>query len=109
MFESLRRNKALVWIFIALTYIVVSLALTYPLGLEADALVGPKEDSDNLQSFWNATHFERWMDGEVESLFSTDNLYYPNGSSLLLHTLSPLNIFIQYILRFLCPIFMLTT
>ena len=66
-----------------------------PLIFLHDGLVGPKED--NLQSYWNAWHFNKSICNANETLFFTKDLFYPSGTSLLLHTLSPLNLSLEFI------------
>ncbi len=76
-------------------YFILSVILTYPLIFLNDGLIGPKED--NLQSYWNAWHFNKSIFSANEALFFTKDLFYPSGTSLLLHTLSPLNLGLEFI------------
>ncbi len=76
-------------------YFLFSVILTYPLIFLNDGLVGPKED--NLNSYWGAWHFNKSIFNGNETLFFTKDLFYPSGASLLLHTLSPFNLSLEFI------------
>ena len=70
-------------------YILLSLLITWPLALHfATAL--PGEGTDSWQYLWNFW----WFDEAIfhgQPLYFTHAQYYPLGTSLLFHTLSPLN------------------
>lgn len=85
------------WCLIFLGYVLISTILTYPLVFQTEYLIGPK--MDNMQSFWNATHFEKWVRGIEDSLLYTNSIFYPNGVSLLMHTMSYFNLVQQFIFR----------
>ena len=69
-------------------FAVCSMALTWPLVVTLNAPTGLRGDYfNNLWNFW-------WMArsiGRLESPYFTDLLYYPEGLSLMRHTLSPIN------------------
>lgn len=41
---------------------------------------------DNVAFLWNAWHFDQWHRGLTPGLFTTDRLFAPFGTSLVLHT-----------------------
>ncbi len=73
-----------------LFYLLLSVALTWPLAAEIGSRV-PKGDFDLWQNYWNAW----WWDHAVRdghSPFRTDLLFYPTGASIGWHTHSPANV-----------------
>lgn len=85
-------------------FVVVTLLFYYPiLSRLSTHLIGPAED--NMQFFWGF-----WWGYEVVihgqgSLLATKVMYYPEGASLLYHSLSLYNVFFSFALRsFLDPI-----
>jgi len=84
--KKLAHNNMLVAWF---CYVLLALITTYPLIWNMGALLGPPEDN---QSFiWNSWWFEYSILNLHKSPFHTTYLFYPDGASLLFHTLSPLN------------------
>lgn len=94
--KNLKIKMSRCWlVHIFVLYFIFSVILTYPLIFLHDGLVGPK--GDNLQSYWNAWHFNKSIFNTNETLFFTKDLFYPSGTSLLLHTLSPLNLSLEFL------------
>lgn len=66
----------------------------------ANFLIGPPED--NMQHFWDIWWFNKALSEPDIALSFSNYIYYPEGSSLLLHAFSFYNLFISL---FLMPIF----
>lgn len=72
-----------------LGYILLALITTFPLIRNMGALFGPPED--NQLFVWNIWWFKYAVFHLGISPFHTDYLFWPDGTSLLFHTFSPLN------------------
>jgi len=70
-------------------YILLSLLSTWPLALHFTTAL-PGEGTDSWQYLWNFWWFDQAL-FHGEPLYFTHAQYYPLGTSLLFHTLSPLN------------------
>ena len=85
-------------------YSLITLLFFYPvLGSLSSFLIGPS--SDNAQSYWNMWWAEKVMADPDLSLSYSNYIFYPEGTSLIYHSLSFYNIFLSSILRnFLNPV-----
>jgi hypothetical protein len=80
-------------------YILLSLFITWPLVTQfATAL--PGEGTDSWQYLWNFWWFDQAL-FHGQPLYFTNAQYYPLGTSLLFHTLSPLHSLVALPARFL--------
>lgn len=68
-------------------YILLTLALTYPVALTLFTRV--PAGGDAWHNIWNLWWVKQALVDRHVDLYSTDMLYYPNGVSLYLHTLTP--------------------
>lgn len=82
-----RKIPALVWV--VLSYTVLAIVFTWPLVKHFNThLLGAPED--NQQFYWNLWWWQKAL-GDGQNPFFTSWLFFPRGTSLLLHTISPLN------------------
>lgn len=84
---------------VVLAHVLLTLALTYPLVFNiTEYLIGPPED--NMQTLWNLW----WVKHAILELnthpYYTDYLFYPQGTSLVFHTLSLFNSLLAIPLQF---------
>jgi len=70
-------------------YFLLTVLFTWPLLLHLTTAL-PGEGGDSWQYLWNFWWFDQALFGG-KSLYFTQAQYYPQGTSLLFHTLSPLN------------------
>ncbi|MGB9722559.1 MAG: hypothetical protein ACP5OO_07590 [Chloroflexia bacterium] len=76
--------------FLALAgYFLLTLLFTWPLPLHLTEAL-PGEGGDSWQYLWNFWWFDQAL-FHGQALYFTRAQYYPQGTSLLFHTLSPLN------------------
>lgn len=83
------RRKLLHWSFVAGFFFVLSIVQTWPLVLHLSdqaMLWAP----DGYQHMWNLWWFKHRV-LSLENPFRTDMLFYPQGSDLYMHTLTPVN------------------
>jgi hypothetical protein len=84
------------WLLVLLGYLVLGLAMTWPLVLRITSNLPGDAHKDGLedayQNVWNL-----WWTVEAlrrpTNLWVTDMLFHPDGPNLLFHTLSPINTF----------------
>ena len=76
-------------VLLTLLYTGFSFAFLYPFFLKINLLLGPPED--NQMFVWNICWFKYALMHLKISPFFTNYLFYPQGESLVFHTLSPLN------------------
>jgi hypothetical protein len=76
-------------LLVLLGYIVLSVIATWPLALHFTTAL-PGEGTDSWQYLWNFWWFDQAL-FHGKALYFTQAQYYPQGTSLLFHTLSPLN------------------
>lgn len=76
-----------------LCFVLVALLTTWPLALHITTTV-PGDGVDAWQNIWNMWWLKRAL-LEGRNPFITDALYYPDGASLLLHTLNPFNFLVS--------------
>ncbi len=74
-------------------YTLLALLMTYPLVLQWTTAV-PGDGVDSWQNMWNMWWLKRAL-LEGHNPFTTTMIYYPQGASLLLHTLNPFNFIIS--------------
>jgi hypothetical protein len=74
---------------VLLGYILLSILITWPLALHITTAL-PGEGTDSWQYLWNFWWFDQAL-FHGQPLYFTTAQYYPTGTSLLFHTLSPLN------------------
>lgn len=90
----MKAPRAPLWPLVLACYLLLGLALTWPLALRlgSDLPGGAHKDGleDAYQNVWNL-----WWTVEAlarpTNLWATDRLFYPDGPNLLYHTLSPAN------------------
>ncbi len=78
-----------VHLLVLLGYALLAVVVTWPLALHLDSAL-PGEGTDSWQYLWNFWWFDQAA-FHGKSLYFTQAQYYPQGTSLLFHTLSPLN------------------
>lgn len=61
------------------------------------ALIGPPED--NMQDLWNTWYSQTKLDTGPDGFFYTNELFYPEGTSLLYHSFAYPNLALMYQLR----------
>lgn len=76
-----------------LLYLGLALLMTWPLAGQFGAGV-PGDSVDSWQNIWNMWWLKKAL-LEGRNPFSTEMIYYPGGTSLLLHTLNPFNFLIS--------------
>lgn len=81
--------------FIYLTAIVLFFHVYF--GTFSTVLIGPPED--NMQDFWNTWYSQTKLDTDPGGFFYTNNLLYPEGTSLLYHSFSYPNLAVMYLVR----------
>lgn len=82
-----QKIPAIVWVI--LSYTALAILFTWPLALNFSThLLGPPED--NQQFYWNLWWWQKSL-AAGQNPFHTSLLFFPRGTSLLLHTISPLN------------------
>ncbi len=81
-------------ILISFLYAVITLLYFYPLINTLDkALIGPPED--NMQHYWTLWYFgESFLNRDIDFLY-TNHIFYPEGSSMFYHALSPYNLLLS--------------
>jgi len=80
-------------IAVIILYIVLTIILTYPLlFLPSRALLG--QPGDNMQHLWTPWQTKQALMSKSEGIFHTKYIFHPEGTSLLLHAVHPLNNFI---------------
>ncbi len=73
-----------------LLYLVITLALTFPLAMHlGDAI--PGDSFDGWQNYWNFWWLKQSLVDLPRNPYITDLLYHPTGVSLYFHTLNPFN------------------
>ncbi len=95
MFINLRRRLLRLpagWLFVAAFFLFWAVVQTWPLVLHAtDSIINwPHRPEDSWQYLWDLW----WVKHSLLSLsnpFHTDNLFYPQGADLYLHTLTTVN------------------
>lgn len=82
-----RKIPTVVWVIIS--YTALAILFTWPLVLHCNThLLGAPED--NQQFYWNLWWWQKAL-GDGTNPFYTVWLFFPKGTSLLLHTISPFN------------------
>lgn len=82
-----KKIPTIVWV--VLSYTVLAILFTWPLALHFNThLLGAPED--NQQFYWNLWWWQKAI-GLGQNPFYTNWLFFPHGTSLLLHTISPFN------------------
>ena len=82
-----RKIPTVVWVIIS--YTALAILFTWPLALHFNThLLGAPED--NQQFYWNLWWWQKAL-GDGANPFYTVWLFFPKGTSLLLHTISPFN------------------
>ena len=97
---SIKEELFVKWLavsFIYLTAIVIFFHVYF--GTFSTVLIGPPED--NMQDFWNTWYSQTKLDTNPEGFFYTNDLFYPEGTSLLYHSFSYPNLAIMYIVRYI--------
>ena len=75
---------------VILAYLLLTLLLTYPLGLKIATHI-PGGSFDALQNVWNLWWFKYAVVDLHSNPFYTNLVYHPTGVSLLFHTFNPFN------------------
>ncbi len=83
------KRTGVIHLVILLGYLLLSIAFTWPLVAHFSTAL-PGEGTDSWQYLWNFWWFDQAL-FHGQPLYSTHAQYYPQGTSLLFHTLSPLN------------------
>lgn len=98
----LRGPSAFSWLLhvgVLLGYLLLTLAFTWPLALHLRIAL-PGEGTDSWQYLWNFWWFDQAL-FHGRPLYFTTAQYYPWGTSLLFHTLSPLHSLVALPVRLL--------
>lgn len=74
---------------VALSYVAVYLAWTWPLGAQLATAFPAVPDRDGYMQLWNVWHFRDVLLSGHNPFYSTW-LLYPEGASLLMHTYTPI-------------------
>lgn len=87
MRNFLQKIPTIVWV--VLSYILLAVIFTWPIAKHFSThLLGAPED--NQQFYWNLWWWQKAL-AAGQNPFYTNWLFFPKGTSLLLHTISPLN------------------
>jgi hypothetical protein len=92
-----------VLVYVAAGYAALTLVLTYPAVAHlGDRMIG--DGGDGLQFAWNLWWMKRALVDLYTTPFHTDAIFHPQGVSLWLHTLSPLNGVLSLPLQAILPL-----
>jgi hypothetical protein len=101
--EPSRQSSARQLAYVAAAYAALTIVLTYPAALRlGDHMIG--DGGDGLQFAWNLWWMKRALIDLQSSPFHTDALFHPEGVSLWLHTLTPLNGILSVPLQAIMPL-----
>ena len=89
--------------YAAAAYAALTVLLTYPAAFELNGrMIG--DGGDGLQFAWNLWWMKRALIDLHRSPFTTDAIFHPQGVSLWLHTLTPLNGVLSLPLQAILPL-----
>ena len=91
------------WTYVTAAYAALTLVLTYPSVVRlADHMIG--DGGDGLQFAWNLWWMKRALVDLSTTPFHTNAIFHPEGVSLWLHTLTPLNGVLSLPLQAILPL-----
>jgi hypothetical protein len=91
------------WAHVVAAYAVLTVVLTYPsVAHLGDHLIG--DGGDGLQFAWNLWWMKRALVDLSTTPFQTNAIFHPDGVSLWLHTLTPLNGILSLPLQAILPL-----
>lgn len=97
MFDKLHKNKRGTVVFAAFAYLILVLLLTYPAILHlSDRLIG--NNIDNWIYYWNNWWIGRAI-ADGQSWFTTEMIFFPQGTSLLAHSHSLISSVLAWLLE----------
>lgn len=97
IFEFFSKRKKEFFIFFA--FLFLTLIFTYPVIIHFNTHQAG-DGGDGLQNLWNFWWMKKAIFENFENPYFTNYLHHPNGTTLVLHTLSPLSSFFGAFLSF---------